>query len=80
MQPRENERERLTRAVLWGLQPQEVHDTGVRIVSAEAPPGDAGADDVDDQEGRQRQPEPVLGGFPERHAQRSPLVQEPQRQ
>ena len=80
VEPREDERERLTGAELGREHPEREHDPGIRIVGAEPPPGDPRAHDVDDQERRQGQPDRVLNRLPPRHAQASPVVQEPERQ
>ena len=80
VEPREDERERLTGAELGREHPEREHDPVIRIVGAEPPPGDPRAHDVDDQERRQGQPDRVLNRLPPRHAQASPVVQEPERQ
>ena len=80
MEPGEDQGERLTDAVLGRKHPESEHDPGIRVVGAEAPPRDARAHDVDDEQRGQQEPQRVLRGLPERHAKASPVVQEPERQ
>jgi hypothetical protein len=80
VEPRHPDGEQLTLAVLRREGPEHQRHARVGVLHAVELPGDPRADDVGDEQRRDRESERELRGLPERHAQRAPLVERPERE
>src|SRR6267378_3443132 len=76
--PRQAHDQHLPAAEVGRERPERQRHARVRVLDTVDLPRDPRADDVGDEQRRDRQPEHELRGLPERHAQRAALVERPE--